>query len=120
MGGFMVGIKHQVCEFDINAGRIITMLRTRMGISQQDLGKKLGVTFQQIQKYESGKSRLNAARLNDICRVFEISPAAFYDEINKSYVHDKNMTCLINTVYKLPNDKRKIIFQIATAFHLAG
>lgn len=65
----MVGIKHRVCEFDINAGRIITMLRTRMGISQQDLGKKLGVTFQQIQKYESGKSRLNAARCISFSRL---------------------------------------------------
>ncbi len=116
----MVGIKHQMCEFDINAGRIIAMLRMRMGLSQQDLGKKLGVTFQQIQKYECGENRLTAARLNDICRVFEISPAAFYDNVNLPYVHDKCMMDLINTVYKLPTGQRKIILQIATAFHLAG
>ena len=41
----MVGIKHQMCEFDINAGRIIAMLRMRMGLSQQDLGKKWGGTY---------------------------------------------------------------------------
>lgn len=116
----MVGIKHRACEFDINAGRIITMLRTRMGLSQQDLGKKLGVTFQQIQKYESGKSSLTAARLGDICRIFEISPAAFYGEANRPYISDGHMMKLINTIYKLPNDRRNIILQIATAFHLAG
>ncbi len=115
MGGFMGGKKHRVCEFDIYVGRVIMMLRTRMGMSQQDLGQQIGVTFQQVQKYECGENRLTVARLNDICRVFDVSPALFYNEANQSYVHDKNMVVLINTIYKLPTEKRNIIAVIANA-----
>lgn len=51
----MGGKKHQVNEFDICVGRVMVMLRTRMGMTQRELGDKIGVTFQQIHKYESGQ-----------------------------------------------------------------
>ena len=100
---------------DIHVGNRIRLRRTLLGLSQEKLAAMLGLTFQQVQKYECGENRLTVARLNDICRVFDVSPALFYNEANQSYVHDKNMVVLINTIYKLPTEKRNIIAVIANA-----
>jgi transcriptional regulator with XRE-family HTH domain len=45
--------------------------RTTLGLSLEALGKKLGVSFQQVQKYESGVNRVSAARLFEICRALK-------------------------------------------------
>ena len=47
--------------------------RQALGISQTNLGKTLGVSFQQIQKYESGRNRVSARRLFDICKALNVS-----------------------------------------------
>jgi transcriptional regulator with XRE-family HTH domain len=48
-------------------------------MSQADLGEKLGVTFQQIQKYESGRNRVSAARLFEICEALDVSLASMFE-----------------------------------------
>lgn len=115
----MGGKKHQVNEFDICVGRVMVMLRTRMGMTQRELGDKIGVTFQQIHKYESGQCRIGAALLNELCHIFEISPSAFYTESNADYIHDKPMADLITLIYKLPGKKRDVIAKIAVALNVA-
>jgi DNA-binding Xre family transcriptional regulator len=52
---------------------------TRSIASQADLGEKLGVTFQQIQKYESGRNRVSAARLFEICEALDVSLASMFE-----------------------------------------
>ena len=47
--------------------------RRALGITQEGLGELLGITFQQIQKYESGRNRVSAARLFEICEALEVS-----------------------------------------------
>ena len=69
--------KHQDKDFNIKLGNIITMLRSRMGMTQKDLGDKMGISFQQIQKYESGDSSITIARLAQVCKIFAISPLSF-------------------------------------------
>jgi DNA-binding XRE family transcriptional regulator len=53
--------------------------RLVLNMSQADLGKKLGVTFQQIQKYESGKNRISAARLYDACKTLNVSLSSMFE-----------------------------------------
>jgi transcriptional regulator with XRE-family HTH domain len=53
--------------------------RTALGLSQGDLGKELGVTFQQVQKYEKGVNRVSAARLFDICRALKAPLASMFE-----------------------------------------
>jgi transcriptional regulator with XRE-family HTH domain len=53
--------------------------RLALSISQHQLGKQLGVSFQQIQKYESGKNRVSAARLFDICKALNVSLASMFE-----------------------------------------
>jgi transcriptional regulator with XRE-family HTH domain len=50
-----------------------------LGMSQSKLGELLGVTFQQIQKYEKGSNRISASRLQHTARVLEVSPSYFFE-----------------------------------------
>jgi transcriptional regulator with XRE-family HTH domain len=53
--------------------------RLAINMSQADLGEILGVTFQQIQKYESGRNRISAARLFEICETLDVSLASMFE-----------------------------------------
>jgi transcriptional regulator with XRE-family HTH domain len=59
---------------DKKIGATIRMQRVKLAMSQVELGKALGVTFQQIQKYESGTNSVASTRIVDLCRVLELSP----------------------------------------------
>ena len=54
--------------------------RLAINMSQADLGEKLGVTFQQIQKYESGRNRVSAARLFEICKALNVTLASMFED----------------------------------------
>jgi transcriptional regulator with XRE-family HTH domain len=53
--------------------------RLALSMSQELLSEQLGVSFQQIQKYESGKNRVSAARLFDVCKVLNVSLASMFE-----------------------------------------
>jgi transcriptional regulator with XRE-family HTH domain len=53
--------------------------RLALSLSQDALAKKLGVSFQQVQKYENGANRVSAARLFDICEVLDVSLASMFE-----------------------------------------
>jgi transcriptional regulator with XRE-family HTH domain len=53
--------------------------RRALGITQESLGELLGVTFQQVQKYEKGANRVSAARLFAICEALEVSLASMFE-----------------------------------------
>lgn len=67
-------------EVVLNAylGQRIRLARIALGVSQQALAEKLGLTFQQIQKYERGRNRISASRLYDIARALGIGVGVFY------------------------------------------
>ncbi|WHQ68531.1 helix-turn-helix domain-containing protein [Methylorubrum extorquens] len=69
----------RVTEQDCLVGQRIKMLRKSKGVSQTSLGRAIGVTFQQIQKYENGSNRVGASRLSDITRVLEVPVLSFFD-----------------------------------------
>ena len=58
--------------------------RIMMKMSQGDLGKSLGVSFQQVQKYEKGANRLTAAMMVRVAEILDVDVAYFYDEIPKT------------------------------------
>ena len=70
----------RVTEQDRLVGQRIKMLRKSKGISQSALGRALGVTFQQIQKYENGVNRVGASRLSEVGRALEVPVATFFEE----------------------------------------
>ncbi len=64
---------------DIHVGSRVRLRRTMLGMSQEKLGESLGITFQQIQKYEKGANRIGASRLQQISNVLN-TPVAFFFE----------------------------------------
>jgi transcriptional regulator with XRE-family HTH domain len=60
-------------------GKRMRAQRQALGISQEQLGQKLGVSFQQIQKYESGRNRVSAARLFDLCRALKTPLSSMFE-----------------------------------------
>ena len=66
---------------DAHVGARIRLRRTLMGMSQERLGEALGLTFQQIQKYERGANRVGASRLYDLARVLDVPISFFFDDM---------------------------------------
>jgi transcriptional regulator with XRE-family HTH domain len=64
---------------DRHVGARVRMQRIVRGFSQTDLGKAVGITFQQVQKYEKGTNRVSASRLQQIANVLEVTPDFFFD-----------------------------------------
>ncbi len=68
---------------DVHVGNRIRLRRTLLGLSQEKLAALLGLTFQQVQKYERGMNRVGASRLWDISKVLDIPISFFYDDMDK-------------------------------------
>ena len=65
---------------DIHVGGRIRLRRNMLGMSQEKLGENLGITFQQIQKYEKGTNRVGASRLQAIASILEVPVAFFFED----------------------------------------
>jgi transcriptional regulator with XRE-family HTH domain len=65
---------------DAHVGTRVRLRRMLLGMSQEKLGESLGLTFQQIQKYEKGVNRIGASRLYELSRVLGVPVGFFYDE----------------------------------------
>jgi transcriptional regulator with XRE-family HTH domain len=66
---------------DIHVGKRLRLRRTLLGMSQEKLGVAVGLTFQQVQKYERGANRIGASRLYDLSRVLGVSVNYFFEEM---------------------------------------
>ena len=65
---------------DVHVGSRVRLRRMLLGLSQEKLGERLGLTFQQVQKYEKGVNRIGASRLFELSKVLGVSVGFFYDE----------------------------------------
>ncbi len=70
-------------KVDDHVGRRVRERRREIGISQDKLGNALGISFQQIQKYEVGTNRVAAGRLWDIARILEVDVGYFFEGIER-------------------------------------
>lgn len=66
---------------DIHVGARLRLRRNLMGMSQEQLGKACGLTFQQIQKYERGTNRMGASRLFQFAKLLDVPVAYFFDDV---------------------------------------
>ena len=67
---------------DVHVGARVRLRRTLLGMSQQKLGEAIGLTFQQVQKYERGANRIGASRLWDLSRVLDCPMSFFFEEMD--------------------------------------
>src|SRR3954468_18861513 len=81
---------------DVHVGSRIRLRRTLLGMSQERLGEALGLTFQQVQKYERGVNRVGASRLFDLSRVLDVPISFFFDDMPDG----------LASVYGVPSNRR--------------
>jgi len=74
---------------DVYVGSRVRMRRTLLGMSQERLAAELGVTFQQVQKYECGSNRIGASRLWDLAQVLGVDVDFFYQDID-THISDQS------------------------------
>lgn len=65
---------------DLRVGQLLRERRMLLGMSQERLGALLGVTYQQVQKYERGSNRIGSSRLHDLCRILAVPVGYFFDQ----------------------------------------
>lgn len=115
-------------EIDALIGERVRSRRLRAEVSQAVLGEALGVTFQQIQKYESGADRIGASRLLKVAEVLNCDIAEFYECINDGrttagrtplsrFMVTKDGVALIEAILKIENKAlRRMVIEIAEKF----
>lgn len=76
---------------DVHVGKRIRLRRTILHITQQQMAEMLGLTFQQVQKYEKGMNRVGASRLWDISKVLDVPMGFFFEDIDKEVAQKSPM-----------------------------
>jgi transcriptional regulator with XRE-family HTH domain len=71
---------------DVHVGARVRLRRTLLGMSQERLGDAIGLTFQQVQKYERGANRIGASRLYDLSRVLDVPVSFFFDDLSPAAI----------------------------------
>jgi transcriptional regulator with XRE-family HTH domain len=104
---------------DVHVGKNIRIFRLAKGLTQSDLGDALGVTFQQVQKYENGVNRVGSSRLARISNVLDVPVNRFFEDGRHGEATGKGeiITDLLTKPYairmlkalaRLPNDKTRL------------
>lgn len=73
-------MKPRILAVDFHVGSRVRSRRTLLGLSQSDLADALGISFQQIQKYEKGTNRISSSRLHQIAAVLKVTPPYFFED----------------------------------------
>ena len=68
-------------DVERHIGKQIKMLRMAQKISQKELAKQMDITYQQVQKYETGLNRISVSRLWQICNIFSITPNFLFENV---------------------------------------
>jgi len=86
---------------DKHVGRRIRMRRLMFSMSQKRLASQIGVTFQQIQKYESGSNRVSASRLQHVSHILGVPVEFFFDEASHLRARSKRVADSLPDLYKV-------------------
>ena len=128
-------MKHPV---DVHVGKLIRHRRWLVGMTQKQLAEKVGIKFQQIQKYETGMNRVSASRLWDISDTLAV-PVSFFFEglasgdnssgdnsaatdentIPMDIMADKEALELVRSYYSMPENQRRRLFDLARVLSVA-
>jgi transcriptional regulator with XRE-family HTH domain len=115
-------MKHPV---DVHVGKRVRHRRWMVGMTQQQLAEKVGIKFQQIQKYETGMNRVSASRLWDIAEALSVPVAFFFEGLGATEAEpaaaavpgdilaDKEALELVRSYYAIPENQRRRLFDLA-------
>jgi transcriptional regulator with XRE-family HTH domain len=112
---------------DVHVGKRIRHRRWMLGLTQQQLGNRLGIKFQQIQKYETGANRVSASRLWQIADALDVPVSFFFEGLGSDpardtapagsgdLLSDREALELIRFYYALPETQRRRFLDLAHA-----
>lgn len=113
-------MKHPV---DVHVGKRVRHRRWMVGMTQQQLADKVGIKFQQIQKYETGMNRISASRLWDIADALGVAINFFFEGLEAGspviddhlgdILADKEALMLVRSYYAIPEAQRRRLFDLA-------
>jgi transcriptional regulator with XRE-family HTH domain len=112
-------MKHPV---DAHVGKRIRHRRWMVGMTQQQLADKVGIKFQQIQKYETGMNRVSASRIWDIAEALGVAISFFFEGLGEAsaapyavgdMMSDKEALELVRSYYAIPEAQRRRLFDLA-------
>ena len=114
---------------DVHVGKRIRHRRWLAGVTQQQLAERVGIKFQQIQKYETGANRVSASRLWDIAEALDVDVSFFFEGLEQErdtekatsatsaapsdLLGDKEALDLIRSYYAIPENQRRRLFDLA-------
>lgn len=112
---------------DVHVGKRIRHRRWLVGMTQQQLAERVGIKFQQIQKYETGANRVSASRLWDIADSLDVPVSFFFEGIESDpaeasassetvpadIMGDKEALDLVRSYYAIPENQRRRLFELA-------
>ncbi|MCR9127404.1 MAG: helix-turn-helix domain-containing protein [Rhodobacteraceae bacterium] len=111
---------------DVHVGKRVRHCRWLIGMTQQQLAEKVGIKFQQIQKYETGANRVSASRLWDIADALSVPVSYFFEGLEDAQtatdarsrvpadiLADKEALDLVRSYYNIPENQRRRLFELA-------
>ncbi len=111
---------------DVHVGKRVRHRRWLVGMTQQQLAERVGIKFQQIQKYETGANRVSASRLWDIADALDVQISFFFegleqetdqkngaDSVPNDLMGDKEALDLVRSYYAIPENQRRRLFELA-------
>ena len=107
---------------DVHVGKRLRLRRTLLGMSQERLGELLGLTFQQVQKYERGANRIGSSRLFELGQILDVPVSFFFEGLSGEQIGisgqgdiltDKEALVLVRAYYTIPETQRRRLFDLA-------
>lgn len=103
---------------DIHVGSRLRLRRTLLGLSQEKLGEAVGITFQQLQKYERGSNRISASRLYNLSQVLGVPVSFFFDDLPVGHGDDsENASRVQSQVDELDSLARRETLELVRAYY---
>lgn len=123
-------MKHPI---DVHVGKRVRHRRWMLGMTQQQLGERVGIKFQQIQKYETGMNRISASRLWDIAQAMDTSISFFFEGLDGAetadhpaaaqlgdLMVDREAIELVRSYNAIPEEQRRRLFDLARVLSAAA
>ena len=109
---------------DVHVGQRVRQRRWMLGLTQQQLAEKIGIRFQQVQKYETGENRMSASRLYDIAQALRVPVIFFYEGLEGGaaspddgaagdVLADREAIDLVRAFYAMPQEQRRHLYDLA-------
>jgi len=102
---------------DAHVGSRVRQQRLVLGMSQHELAKKLGLTFQQVQKYERGANRIGAGRLYKLSKILGVPITYFYSDLEDSEDAVSEMAALEDAMPPTPNNMRREVLELLRSYY---